>query len=256
MDCFASLAMTDSYDIHIIGGGLAGSEAAWQLAEAGLRVRLSEMRGGGDTTPAHETDRLAEMVCSNSFRSDDADHNAVGLLHQEMRTLGSLIMRSGEKHRVPAGSAMAVDREAFASEVTRAVEQHPKVTVFRERIDRLPDHPAIIATGPLTGSALAEAIAAETGEGALAFFDAIAPIIHKDSVDMDVAWMAARWDKGGKDYINCPLDRDQYEAFVQALVDGEKMPFKEWEKDTPYFEGCMPIEVMAERGRRLFATAR
>ena len=248
MDCFASLAMTDSYDIHIIGGGLAGSEAAWQLAEAGLRVRLSEMRGGGDTTPAHETDRLAEMVCSNSFRSDDADHNAVGLLHQEMRTLGSLIMRSGEKHRVPAGSAMAVDREAFASEVTRAVEQHPKVTVFRERIDRLPDHPAIIATGPLTGSALAEAIAAETGEGALAFFDAIAPIIHKDSVDMDVAWMAARWDKGGKDYINCPLDRDQYEAFVQALVDGEKMPFKEWEKDTPYFEGCMPIEVMAERG--------
>ena len=248
MDCFASLAMTDSYDIQIIGGGLAGSEAAWQLAEAGLRVRLSEMRGGGDTTPAHETDRLAEMVCSNSFRSDDADHNAVGLLHQEMRTLGSLIMRSGEKHRVPAGSAMAVDREAFASEVTRAVEQHPKVTVFRERIDRLPDHPAIIATGPLTGSALAEAIAAETGEGALAFFDAIAPIIHKDSVDMDVAWMAARWDKGGKDYINCPLDRDQYEAFVQALVDGEKMPFKEWEKDTPYFEGCMPIEVMAERG--------
>jgi len=248
MDCFASLAMTDSYDIQIIGGGLAGSEAAWQLAEAGLRVRLSEMRGGGDTTPAHETDRLAEMVCSNSFRSDDADHNAVGLLHQEMRTLGSLIMRSGEKHRVPAGSAMAVDREAFASEVTRAVEQHPNVTVFRERIDRLPDHPAIIATGPLTGSALAEAIAAETGEGALAFFDAIAPIIHKDSVDMDVAWMAARWDKGGKDYINCPLDRDQYEAFVQALVDGEKMPFKEWEKDTPYFEGCMPIEVMAERG--------
>jgi len=248
MDCFASLAMTDGYDIHIIGGGLAGSEAAWQLAEAGVRVRLSEMRGSGDSTPAHETDRLAEMVCSNSFRSDDAEHNAVGLLHQEMRTLGSLIMQSGDKHRVPAGSALAVDREAFASEVTRTIEQHPNVTVVRERIDHLPDHPTIIATGPLTGSALAEAIAAETGQGALAFFDAIAPIVHKDSIDMDVAWMAARWDKGGKDYINCPLDRDRYEAFVQALVDGEKMPFKEWEKDTPYFEGCMPIEVMAERG--------
>jgi methylenetetrahydrofolate--tRNA-(uracil-5-)-methyltransferase len=248
MDCFASLAMTDGYDIHIIGGGLAGSEAAWQLAEAGVRVRLSEMRGSGDSTPAHETDRLAEMVCSNSFRSDDAEHNAVGLLHQEMRTLGSLVMQSGDKHRVPAGSALAVDREAFASEVTRTIEQHPNVTVVRERIDHLPDHPTIIATGPLTGSALAEAIAAETGQGALAFFDAIAPIVHKDSIDMDVAWMAARWDKGGKDYINCPLDRDRYEAFVQALVDGEKMPFKEWEKDTPYFEGCMPIEVMAERG--------
>ena len=248
MDCFASLAMTDGYDIHIIGGGLAGSEAAWQLAEAGVRVRLSEMRGSGDSTPAHETDRLAEMVCSNSFRSDDAEHNAVGLLHQEMRTLGSLIMQSGDKHRVPAGSALAVDREAFASEVTRTIEQHPNVTVVRERIDHLPDHPTIIATGPLTGSALAEAIAAETGQGALAFFDAIAPIVHKDSINMDVAWMAARWDKGGKDYVNCPLDRDRYQAFVQALVDGEKMPFKEWEKDTPYFEGCMPIEVMAERG--------
>jgi len=248
MDCFASLAMTDSYNIHIIGGGLAGSEAAWQLAEAGVRVRLSEMRGSGDSTPAHETDRLAEMVCSNSFRSDDAEHNAVGLLHQEMRTLGSLVMQSGDTHRVPAGSALAVDREAFASEVTRTIEQHPNITVVRERIDHLPDHPTIIATGPLTGSALAEAIAAETGQGALAFFDAIAPIVHKDSIDMDVAWMAARWDKGGKDYVNCPLDRDRYEAFVQALVDGEKMPFKEWEKDTPYFEGCMPIEVMAERG--------
>lgn len=236
------------FDIHIVGGGLAGSEAAWQLAEAGLRVRLSEMRGGGDMTPAHETDRLAEMVCSNSFRSDDADHNAVGLLHQEMRALGSLIMQCGDQHRVPAGSALAVDREGFAAEVTRAIEQHPNVTVVRERIDALPDHPTIIATGPLTGSVLAEAIAAATGEGALAFFDAIAPIVHRDSIDMDVAWMAARWDKGGKDYINCPLDREQYQAFVRALVDGEKMPFKEWEKDTPYFEGCMPIEVMAERG--------
>src|SRR5262249_19891833 len=237
-----------SFDVHIIGGGLAGSEAAWQLAEAGFHVRLSEMRGGGDSTPAHETDRLAEMVCSNSFRSDDAEHNAVGLLHQEMRAMDSLIMSAGDRHRVPAGSALAVDRDGFAAEVTRAVEQHPNVTVVRERIDSLPDHPTIIATGPLTGSSLAEAIAAETSEGALAFFDAIAPIIHQDSIDMDVAWMAARWDKRGKDYVNCPLDREQYEAFVQALVDGEKMPFHDWEKDTPYFEGCMPIEVMAERG--------
>jgi len=237
-----------SFDIHIIGGGLAGSEAAWQLAEAGLHVRLSEMRGGGDMTPAHETDRFAEMVCSNSFRSDDAENNAVGLLHQEMRALGSLIMTAAEKHRVPAGSALAVDREAFALEVTKAIEGHPNIEIARERIDALPDHPTIIATGPLTGSKLAEAIATETGEGALAFFDAIAPIVHRESIDMDVCWMAARWDKGGKDYVNCPLDREQYEGFVQALRDGEKTEFKDWEKDTPYFEGCMPIEVMAERG--------
>ena len=186
-----------SFDVHIIGGGLAGSEAAWQLAEAGFRVRLSEMRGanlpqGGDTTPAHETDRLAEMVCSNSFRSDDPEHNAVGLLHQEMRALDSLIMRAADDHRVPAGSALAVDREGFAAEVTRTIEQHPKITVMRERVDTLPDHPTIVATGPLTGSKLAEAIAAETGQGALAFFDAIAPIVHRDSIDMDTCWMAAR----------------------------------------------------------------
>ena len=236
------------HDIHIIGGGLAGSEAAFQLAEAGLKVRLSEMRGGGDTTPAHESDRLAEMVCSNSFRSDDADKNAVGLLHQEMRGLGSLVMRAADIHRVPAGSALAVDREAFADEITSAIEAHPNVTVVRERIDQLPDGPAIIATGPLTSPALADSIAEATGAGALAFFDAIAPIVHRDSVDMDICWMAARWDKGGKDYINCPMDKPQYDGFIDALNAGEKTEFKGWERDTPYFEGCMPIEVMAERG--------
>ncbi len=236
------------HDIHIIGGGLAGSEAAFQLAEGGLSVRLSEMRGGGDTTPAHESDRLAEMVCSNSFRSDDADKNAVGLLHQEMRALGSLVMRAADLHRVPAGSALAVDREAFADEITRAIEAHPNITVVRERVDTLPDGPVIVATGPLTAPVLAASIAEATGAGALAFFDAIAPIVHRDSVDMDVCWMAARWDKGGKDYINCPMDKPQYDAFIDALNAGEKTEFKEWERDTPYFEGCMPIEVMAERG--------
>ncbi|MES2001738.1 MAG: methylenetetrahydrofolate--tRNA-(uracil(54)-C(5))-methyltransferase (FADH(2)-oxidizing) TrmFO [Pseudomonadota bacterium] len=239
-----------THDIHIIGGGLAGSEAAWQLAEAGLSVRLSEMRGdqAGDTTPAHDGEALAEMVCSNSFRSDDAENNAVGLIHQEMRDLGSLIMSCADQHRVPAGSALAVDREAFAGEVTARIAGHPNINVVRERVDTLPDHPAIVATGPLTGSALAEAIAAETGSAALAFFDAIAPIVHRDSVDMDICWMAARWDKGGKDYINCPMTRDQYHAFVEQLNAGQKTEFKEWEKDTPYFEGCMPIEVMAARG--------
>jgi len=243
-----------THDIHIIGGGLAGSEAAWQLAEAGVRVRLSEMRGanlpdGGDTTPAHDSDQLAEMVCSNSFRSDDAENNAVGLLHQEMRTLGSLILSAADQHRVPAGSALAVDREAFATEVTSRIAAHPNIEVVRERIDALPaTGSTIIATGPLTASGLADAIAAATGSDALAFFDAIAPIIHRESVDMDVCWMAARWDKGGKDYINCPMTKQQYDGFVAALNDGEKTEFKEWEKDTPYFEGCMPIEVMASRG--------
>ncbi|MEO5809184.1 MAG: methylenetetrahydrofolate--tRNA-(uracil(54)-C(5))-methyltransferase (FADH(2)-oxidizing) TrmFO [Sphingomicrobium sp.] len=238
-----------THDIHIIGGGLAGSEAAWQLAEAGLHVRLSEMRGGGDSTPAHDSDRLAEMVCSNSFRSDDAESNAVGLLHQEMRSLGSLIMAAADQHRVPAGSALAVDREAFAAEVTRRITAHPNINVVRERVDVLPaSDPTIIATGPLTAPSLAEAIAAATGEGALAFFDAIAPIVHRESIDMDICWMAARWEKGGKDYINCPMDKAQYDAFIAALNAGEKTEFKPWEKDTPYFEGCMPIEVMAERG--------
>jgi methylenetetrahydrofolate--tRNA-(uracil-5-)-methyltransferase len=238
-----------THQVHIIGGGLAGSEAAWQLAEAGLKVRLSEMRGSGDMTPAHETDRLAEMVCSNSFRSDDAENNAVGLLHQEMRTLGSLIMAAANEHRVPAGSALAVDREGFASEVTRRIAAHPNIEVVRERVDTLAASGAtIIATGPLTAPGLAGAIASITGSDALAFFDAIAPIVHKDSIDMSVCWMAARWDKGGKDYINCPMDKAQYEAFVDMLNQGEKTEFKDWEKDTPYFEGCMPIEVMASRG--------
>ncbi len=239
-------AMT--HDIHIIGGGLAGSEAAWQLAEAGFRVRLSEMRGGGDTTPAHQSDSLAELVCSNSFRSDDAESNAVGLLHQEMRALGSLIMRAGDAHRVPAGSALAVDRDGFAAGVTEALVAHPNITIVRERVDALPEGPAIIATGPLTAPSLAEAIGAETGKDSLAFFDAIAPIVHRESIDMSIAWFQSRWDKGdGKDYINCPLDKEQYAAFVAALLAGEKTEYRGWE-NVPYFEGCMPIEVMAERG--------
>ncbi|MBV9931412.1 MAG: methylenetetrahydrofolate--tRNA-(uracil(54)-C(5))-methyltransferase (FADH(2)-oxidizing) TrmFO [Alphaproteobacteria bacterium] len=238
-----------THQVHIIGGGLAGSEAAWQLAEAGVRVRLSEMRGGGDTTPAHQTDSLAELVCSNSFRSDDAEHNAVGLLHAEMRALGSLVMAAADAHRVPAGSALAVDREGFSAEVTRRILAHPSIEVVRERVDALPaSGPAIVATGPLTALGLAESIGAATGAGALAFFDAIAPIVYRETIDMAVAWLASRWDKGEAAYINCPMTKEQYLAFHQALLDGEKTAFKDWEKDTPYFEGCMPIEVMAERG--------
>lgn len=238
-----------THDIHIIGGGLAGSEAAWQLAEAGVKVRLSEMRGSGEGTAAHQTDGLAELVCSNSFRSDDAESNAVGLLHQEMRTLGSLIMRQADLHRVPAGSALAVDRDNFSASVTQAIADHPNITLVRERVDVLPDGPAIIATGPLTAPALATGIGEATGKEALAFFDALAPIVHRESIDMDIAWFASRWDKGEtKDYINCPMTKDEYLAFHTGLVEGEKTPFKDWEKDTPYFDGCMPIEVMAERG--------
>jgi len=237
-----------THDIHIVGGGLAGSEAAWQLAEAGFRVRLSEMRGSGERTPAHQTDGLAELVCSNSFRSDDAEANAVGLLHQEMRRLGSLIMAQADAHRVPAGSALAVDRDGYSDGVTQALANHPNVTLVSERVDALPEGPAILATGPLTAASLAQEIGGATGAEALAFFDALAPIVHFDTIDMDIAWKASRWDKGEADYINCPMDKEQYLAFHAALLAGEKTEFKEWEKDTPYFDGCMPIEVMAERG--------
>ncbi|UUL83344.1 methylenetetrahydrofolate--tRNA-(uracil(54)-C(5))-methyltransferase (FADH(2)-oxidizing) TrmFO [Sphingomonas qomolangmaensis] len=245
--------MSGEHDIHIIGGGLAGSEAAWQLANAGWRVKLSEMRGGGDGTPAHQTDSLAELVCSNSFRSDDAQRNAVGLLHAEMRALGSIIMAQADAHQVPAGSALAVDRDEFAASVTRALAAHPNISIVRERVDTLPtDGPAIIATGPLTAPILADSIAGATGADALAFFDAIAPIVHAESIDMSIAWKQSRWDKAGpggdgKDYINCPLDKDQYLAFHAAMMAGEKASFREWE-NVPYFDGCMPIEVMAERG--------
>jgi methylenetetrahydrofolate--tRNA-(uracil-5-)-methyltransferase len=238
-----------THQIHIIGGGLAGSEAAWQLAEAGVQVRLSEMRGTGEKTPAHHTDSLAELVCSNSFRSDDAERNAVGLLHSEMRQLGSLIMTTADAHKVPAGSALAVDRDGFSAAVTERLAAHPNIEIVRERIDALPaSGSTIVATGPLTAVKLAESIGAATGADALAFFDAIAPIVYRESIDMEIAWMAARWDKGGKDYVNCPMDKEQYLAFHQALLDGEKTEFREWEQNTPYFEGCMPIEVMASRG--------
>ena len=238
------------YDVHIIGGGLAGSEAAWQLARRGVRVRLSEMRGTGDMTPAHQTTALAELVCSNSFRSDDDEKNAVGLLHHEMRQCGSLVMAAAGKAQVPAGSALAVDRDVFSAEVEAQLAALPNLEVVRERIDHLPEAGlTITATGPLTAAALAGSIGAATGADSLAFFDAIAPIVYRDSIDMDVCWMASRWDKGEtKDYINCPMTKEQYLAFHAGLVAGEKTVFKEWEANTPYFQACMPIEVMAERG--------
>ncbi len=240
--------------IHIVGGGLAGSEAAWQAAQAGVPVTLHEMRPVRGTD-AHRTEGLAELVCSNSFRSDDAETNAVGLLHAEMRLAGSLIMACGDAHQVPAGGALAVDRDGFSQAVTERLEAHPLVTIVREEVSGLPPadwDQAIIATGPLTAPSLAEAIAAATGADALAFFDAIAPIVHFDTIDMNVAWFQSRYDKigpggTGKDYINCPMDKDQYEAFVQALLAGGKTEFKQWE-GTPYFDGCLPVEVMAERG--------
>ncbi len=244
-----------THPIHIVGGGLAGSEAAWQCAKAGLPVILHEMRPVSGTA-AHQTDSLAELVCSNSFRSDDSEANAVGLLHWEMRAAGSLVMRAADAAQVPAGDALAVDREVFAASVTAAIEAEPLIEIRREELKGLPPEDwasVIIATGPLTSTPLAEAIRGLTGADALAFFDAIAPIVHADSIDMSVAWKQSRYDKpgpggDGKDYINCPMDKAQYQAFVQALVDGDKTEFRDWEKDTPYFEGCLPIEVMAERG--------
>jgi len=241
--------------IHVVGGGLAGSEAAWQAAQAGVPVVLHEMRGVRGTD-AHKTDGLAELVCSNSFRSDDATANAVGVIHAEMRLAGSLIMTCADKHQVPAGGALAVDRDGFSEAVSDAIEAHPLITVVREEITGLPPKDwdlTIVATGPLTSPDLAEAIRAETGADALAFFDAIAPIIHRESLDMDICWYQSRYDKvgpggTGKDYINCPMDEAQYNAFIDALIAGDTVGFKEWE-GTPYFDGCLPIEVMAERGR-------
>ena len=241
--------------IHVIGGGLAGSEAAWQIAEAGAEVLLHEMRPQR-ATAAHQTGDLAELVCSNSFRSDDWAYNAVGLLHAEMRRCGSLILHKADAHQVPAGGALAVDRDGFARSVTEALEAHPRVTIVREEVAGAP--PAdwgsvIVATGPLTSPALSAAVGKLTGEEHLSFFDAIAPIVHLDTIDMDVAWRQSRYDKEGPGgdaaaYINCPMDRDQYEAFIDALLAGPKAEFKDWEQ-VPYFDGCLPIEVMAERGR-------
>jgi methylenetetrahydrofolate--tRNA-(uracil-5-)-methyltransferase len=242
--------------VHVIGAGLAGSEAACQAAERGASVILHEMRPVR-LTEAHKTGDCAELVCSNSFRSDDWETNAVGLLHEEMRRAGSLIMQAADRHKLPAGGALAVDREAFAAEVTERLAAHPRIEIARGEIAGLPPTDwtsVIVATGPLTSPALSEAVNALTGEDALAFFDAIAPIVHRETIDMDVAWMQSRYDKPGPggtgaDYINCPLDREQYDAFIDALLAAEKTEFKEWERSTPYFEGCLPIEVMAERGR-------
>jgi methylenetetrahydrofolate--tRNA-(uracil-5-)-methyltransferase len=240
--------------IHIVGGGMAGSEAAWQAANLGVPVVLHEMRPVRGTH-AHQTDGLAELVCSNSFRSDDWEHNAVGLLHEEMRRAGGLIISMGDRHKVPAGSALAVDRDGFSADVTAALKGHPLVTIERGEVDGWPPEAwssVIIATGPLTSDNLAKAILAKTGQDSLAFFDAIAPIVHYESIDMSKAWRQSRYDKPGpggdaEAYINCPMSKEQYEAFIAALLAGPKTEFKEWE-GTPYFEGCLPIEVMAERG--------
>lgn len=251
-----AMTTSDISPIHIIGGGLAGSEAAWQIATSGVPAILHEMRPERGTE-AHQTDRLAELVCSNSFRSDDAESSAIGLLHEEMRRAGSLILAAADEHKVPAGGALAVDRDGFAVAVQAALEAEPLVTIDRAEVAGLPPadwDSVIIATGPLTSPALADAIQTLTGEDALAFFDAIAPIVHRESIDMDKAWFQSRYDKGtGSDYINCPLDEAQYDAFLDALADGEKTEFKEWEQNTSYFEGCLPIEVMASRGRKTLA---
>ncbi len=236
---------------QVIGGGLAGSEAAWQLAQAGIAVTLHEMRPKRKTD-VHQTHGLAELVCSNSFRSDDKTANAVGVLHEEMRMMNSVIMAQADKHAVPAGGALAVDRDHFSAGVEDALASHPLITINRDEITELPSSDeghVIIASGPLTSDSLAASILEETKEEDLAFFDAIAPIVHFDSINMDVAWFQSRYDKGtGKDYINCPMTEEQYNAFITALCEGEKMSFKEFEENTPYFDGCMPIEVMAERG--------
>ncbi len=242
--------------LHIIGSGLAGSEAAWQAAELGVSVVLHEMRPV-KPTEAHHTGYSAELVCSNSFRSDDHEKNAVGLLHEEMRRCGSIIMRCADANKVPAGGALAMDRDLYAKAVTEALEAHPNITFAREEVSALPGaHEGlwIVASGPLTSGDLAASILQQTGQEYLAFFDAIAPIVAFDSVDMSKAWFQSRYDKvgpggTGKDYINCPMSKDEYYAFIDALIAGEKTEFKEWEKNTPYFEGCLPIEVMAERGR-------
>ncbi len=241
--------------VHVIGGGLAGSEAAWRLARSGIAVVLHEMRPER-ATDAHQTGVLAELVCSNSFRSDDAEGSAIGLLHEELRRTGSLIMAAADANKVPAGGALAVDRDGFAAAVEDALDAEPNVTIVREEVAGLPPaewRDVIIATGPLTSPALAEALVELTGESALAFFDAIAPIVHRDSIDFDVAWFQSRYDKPGlgggtSDYVNCPLDEAQYAAFIEALTASDTGEFKDWEKDTPYFEGCLPIEVMAARG--------
>ncbi|ETR75236.1 tRNA (uracil-5-)-methyltransferase [Afipia sp. P52-10] len=241
--------------MHIIGAGLAGSEAAWQVANRGVPVVLHEMRPVR-TTEAHVTDTCAELVCSNSFRSDDSSTNAVGLLHEEMRRASSLIMRAADTNKVPAGGALAVDRHGFSASVQAALERHPLIEIRREEVAGLPpaDWPnVIVATGPLTSAPLAEAVRGLTGQDSLAFFDAVAPIVHRESIDMGIAWFQSRYDKvgpggGEADYINCPMTKEQYDAFIDALIAGEKVSFREWETNTPYFDGCLPVEVMAERG--------
>jgi methylenetetrahydrofolate--tRNA-(uracil-5-)-methyltransferase len=248
--------MTSMAPIHVVGGGLAGSEAAWQAASMGVPVVIHEMRPVRETF-AHKTDGLAELVCSNSFRSDDDEQNAVGLLHWEMRQAGGLVMAMADAHALPAGGALAIDREPFSRAITERLAAHPLVTIERGEVAGLPPaewSSVIIATGPLTSPGLAEAVRALSGEDALAFFDAIAPIVHFDTVDLSRAWFQSRYDKGATQeertaYLNCPMDRDEYEAFVDALLAAETTEFKDWERDTPYFEGCLPIEVMAERGR-------
>ncbi len=242
--------------LHIIGGGMAGSEAAWQAAEMGVSVTLHEMRPVRKTD-VHQTDHLAELVCSNSFRSDDATANAVGVLHAEMRMLNSVIMAEADKARVPAGGALAVDRDLFSKGVQDRLAAHPNITIQRDEVTALPEDSlgqVIIATGPLTSQPLADSIKSETGERDLAFFDAIAPIVYFDSINMDIAWFQSRYDKsstgsGGKDYINCPMTEQQYSQFLEEMLAAGKMSFREWEQNTPYFDGCMPVEIMAERGR-------